>query len=148
MVARTARWATDDPDHLAHARELHAHSQEACAERLRELGSPGATQTSVSRWERRKIKPRQANAASIRRYIREAEDEAADANHHDEVVLRLANDDGTFQAAVREITDEPLLGPLQTDFVAAQIERLRTGPAMSQADDVARRDLMAVLRLQ
>jgi transcriptional regulator with XRE-family HTH domain len=146
MLEDAAVWGLPDRQRLRAARGLHGHSQAACASRLRELGSGKADQTAVSRWERGHTGlPRPAALVAIRRYI-------------DEVVERLPAEapraigseqpHEMFDSAVRDVTKEPLLGPRQADFVDAMIERLRSGPEMSDGDDRVRVDLMRILGLR
>lgn len=50
-----------------------------------------------------------------------------------------------FNGIVRSITNEPLLGPRQGNFVNAVISRLSTGPQMDKEDLIAARFLFKIL---
>jgi hypothetical protein len=50
-----------------------------------------------------------------------------------------------FNGIVRSITNEPLLGPRQGNFVDAVISRLATGPQISKEDIVVARFLFKIL---
>jgi len=50
-----------------------------------------------------------------------------------------------FNGMVRGITNEPLLGPRQGNFIDASISRLANGPQMSRDDIVIARLLFKIL---
>ena len=94
---------------------------------------PGATQSSVSKWVTGEIqKPRRPTVDAIRAYV--AESERFVGGEADQA--RAASQDGAaFAAAVRDLADEPLLGPRQGAALDAVTERIRSGQPMSEADE-------------
>jgi hypothetical protein len=84
---------------------------------------------------------------AIRRYIDEVAD-IADVAQERSRSGPVASRPDAFDLAMREVTQEPLLGPRQAAFVDALIERIRSGSAMTDVDNQARVDLMRVLGLE
>lgn len=145
MLEDVAVWGPPDRERLRVARGIHGHTQTACASRLRELGSGKADQTAVSRWERgHTAQPRPPALIAIRRYIDEVADKLPAPRSSD---AEIEPSGEGFESAVRDVTQEPLLGPRQAEFVDALIARLRSGPEMSDGDDRARIELLRILGL-
>jgi hypothetical protein len=75
--------------------------------------------------------------------VRHREATRSEARHEDPP----ESDTDDFEATVRDVTNEPLLGPRQAAFVDALIERLRTGPPMSDAEATTQEQLASLLGL-
>lgn len=141
----TIAWDRTAADRLSSAIELHRHTQEECAARLRELGAAAGThQSAVCNWRLGHRTPQASSRRAILSYIEEAEAERQASTSAD---VDDASDEDRFQESVRSMTNEPLFGPLQQAFIEAQITRLRDGPEMSAHDESARIDVMRLLRL-
>jgi len=142
-------WTESDRTAFAEAVGLHGHTQGECAERLRVLGATSADQSSVSKWATGRIqRPSASITAAIRKYIDESPGDGMSR------VLTVPSqakvgrgEDDVFDESVRELTNEPLLGPRQAALVDAIIERLRSGSPMSEADNDARIAAARLLRL-
>lgn len=138
-------WRQEDRDALEWALGVLGDSQRECADALHELGAPGATQTSVSKWISGVIKkPRPKTIAAVRAYV----DLARTASPGSGTNAGAADNDEAFEETVRGITSEPLLGPRQADLVDALIARLRSGSAMTPADEAASSALQRFLGLE
>lgn len=149
MALDVGAWGRAERRRLRLTRRSLGENQTACAERLRQLGCEGADQAAVSRWETGLTKrPRPNTQDILRRYMEQVADDALILDDERRPPRDTQGDtEEPFAAAVRGLTDEPLLGPLQAAFVEAQLQRLRDGPEMSAADNEARLDLLRVLRL-
>lgn len=142
MAFALATWSDADRSALRRARERHGHSQQQCAQLLRQLGCSGASQTAVSRWETGRIeRPRRPHVSVIRQYVEALPED------HERGARSGEPDTAAFEATVRDFTAEPLLGPRQAAFVDGLVERLRAGPPMSEADDAARMHVARLLSL-
>ena len=147
MAVAIAPWGVQDRERLRRARAANRHSQAECARALRDLGCLGADQTALSRWETGTIRqPRLETVATLRQYA-----SGSDMEPLTPVGPNLSSEQLTasepFESFVRSITHEPFLGPRQAAYVDAQIERHRSGPPLSDADNAARVDLMRLLGL-
>jgi transcriptional regulator with XRE-family HTH domain len=125
-------------ERLSRARAALGHTQEQCAARLRELGHAKASQTSVWRWESGAVQaPHVVARRAIDRYIAEAAVEHVTGPTEVEA----------FEAAVRDLTAEPLFGELQREFLLARIKRHGNGPPLGEHDREEVEDLARTLRL-
>ncbi len=136
------RWDRDAGRSLRAARSLAGHTQSQCAEALRSAGAPSGSQAAVSEWERGSSAPSAAAQEAVRHYMRQYHT-AAGATAP-EVPNGRAD---AFDGIAGRIAGEPLLGPRQAALVDALTARLRSGPAMSDADERTAASLVAVLGL-
>lgn len=142
------QWGDLDRRRLVQARQANGESQAACAVTLKRLGCAGASQGVLSRWETGKIeRPRADTVTILRKYIADALGDVTEPAKDPDDAASEAADTEEFEGFVRSFTNEPLLGPRQGAFVDAQIERIRTGPPLSDADQEARIDLLKLLGL-
>lgn len=107
------------------------HDQADCADALRTTyGLASASQPNVSRWLRG-TRPHKTARAALLRYCEDFPSEQA------EEASRVAPDDvATLEELHRQVAGEVLLGPRQGALVDALIERLKTTPAPSSAEDL------------
>lgn len=152
-------WREQDRTRLRETRIALGHSQRQAAEELLRLGAPSVTQATVSEWETGRTKRPSVDAIrAIRAYwlkLEEATDAPAGAPREADARGPESSGGGdmaeaaaSFEALVRVVTDEPLLGPQQAALVAALTTRLGNGPPLSDADDAARQWLANVLKLE
>jgi transcriptional regulator with XRE-family HTH domain len=146
---RTKGWNENDGFRLRVARRSAGHTQMQCARELLTLGADSASQPTVSQWERGKIiKPTEANLSALRTYISMQDQPEpsgttplAEEEHWDSGPAKA------FDAVARQISGEPLLTQRQGALVDAYIQRLQSGPPLSDADVRALKLLGSVLGL-
>lgn len=147
-VAPLSAWSQRDRDGLKLAMAALGHSQRACAERLRELGSTGANQSTVSKWISGDIaRPQMKTVLAVRSYVEEAFPAGLPRSSQPELLDDPLAQAQQFDDTVRGITNEPLLGPRQGDLIDAVTVRLREGPAMSDSDERALNEQRRILGL-
>jgi hypothetical protein len=121
--------------------------QEECAQHLRsEFGLGSATEPQLSRWESGRIQ-RPKCVEELRAFIETQLPGALGTAEADPRSSAEQEADAPFQRLMEQLADEPLLGPLQAEFVSAISTRLRSGPRMSSEDRATYLDQARILRL-
>lgn len=144
----TSDWTEADGRRLRTARRRAGQTQSHCAAQLRRLGADRASQASVSEWERGSSRPAAPASAAIARYC-ELNEPAPASDHANGGVDADSSPEGPgFDDLVRELSNEPLLGPHQLALVEALTARLRRGPPLSDDDEKARDWLVRILRVE
>jgi hypothetical protein len=142
---RSGSWDQADRDRFIQAMVAWGDTQTRCAARLRDGGLRSATQTAVSRWANGRIKrPHPKTLAALYDYI----DTAPVSHDSSGPSTSEGEPEGEFDATVRDLTKEPLLGPRQAALVDGMTERLHRGPSLSVSDLAAYRDQQVLLGLR
>ena len=147
-VTERSAWTAVERQRFEAAIGVHGHTVQGAAERLRELGSPGATPAAVSRWVSGATQqPQRRNLQAILEYTREA--------RLPEAVVKPATGhpqdddfDEIVRGIVRGMTGEPLLGPLQLQYLESFNKRLRKGVPLTDKEVDLHLHMLKVLGLE
>lgn len=137
-------WPSDGHKRLRSTRAARRHSQADTLAWIRDHQGITPTQPQYSTWESGRRKPQGHNRWALLAYLQEFSPTIEEGV---EITVDNPLEATSFEASVRELTDEPLLGPLQHQLLEAAIERHRIGPPLSPSDHLVWRDMAAALRL-
>lgn len=132
-------WARGEQRRLRDAFRASGHTQERFAVSLMDdHGHPGVpSQASVSRWLSGRAAPRASSRPALAEYCAEWLPDLDDA----------ADVPAGWEALLRDVSGEPMLGPRQASLIDAMTSRFASGPPLSTDDRSAFLHLARILGL-